>query len=190
MTTVRINNIEFSKEELLDLTKNSSQNLAAILTHNRANIELEAAQIIIENLVSNPNFYDNDHQQTGTQINILSINDIPIDLSSLLDVIYNDSKINAVKRLKDKTNIGLKHCKDIVDNLAKTPIYYVHQNNKLYFNNVNVENNNDNCDGTTQNQITAHYDSVINRPKSNFKAHILLVILLVASLLAVLLLVK
>ncbi len=56
---------------------------------------------------------------------IIKINNIDINKHELLHLIYSGKKLNAIKLVKTKTRLGLKECKDIVDNLSDNPnIYY------------------------------------------------------------------
>jgi len=55
---------------------------------------------------------------------ILKINNIEINKYELLHLINNGKKINAIKLVKDKTKMGLKECKDIVNNLSDNPNFY------------------------------------------------------------------
>ena len=54
----------------------------------------------------------------------ITINTIEINKYELLHLINSGKKLNAIKLVKIKTNIGLKECKDIIDNLSKNPNYY------------------------------------------------------------------
>ncbi len=54
----------------------------------------------------------------------LIINGKRVDKSQLLYFLENNQKIVAIKFIKDRTDIGLKECKEIVDNLELNPDYY------------------------------------------------------------------
>ncbi|BAX79330.1 hypothetical protein [Labilibaculum antarcticum] len=54
----------------------------------------------------------------------LIINGKRVDKSQLLYFLENQQKLVAVKFIKDRTNIGLQECKEIVDNLELNPDYY------------------------------------------------------------------
>lgn len=55
---------------------------------------------------------------------MFKINNIEINKNEILHLLNNGKKIQAIKIIKDKTSIGLKDCKDIVDNLEMNPNYY------------------------------------------------------------------
>ncbi len=52
------------------------------------------------------------------------INGKRVDKSQILFYLENEQKIVAIKFIKDRTNIGLQECKEIVDNLELNPDYY------------------------------------------------------------------
>jgi hypothetical protein len=52
------------------------------------------------------------------------INNIEINKYELLHLINSGKIINAIKLVKTKTRLGLKECKDIVDNLIDDPNFY------------------------------------------------------------------
>ncbi|RLJ64526.1 ribosomal L7/L12-like protein [Lacinutrix venerupis] len=56
--------------------------------------------------------------------NQLTINTITLDKSKLIDLINNKKQLEAIKYIKEETGLGLKDCKDIVDNLYENPDYY------------------------------------------------------------------
>lgn len=58
---------------------------------------------------------------------MIRINDCELSKIQLLHLINNQQKPKAVKLIKDKTDIGLKDCKDIVDQLESNPNYYDRQ---------------------------------------------------------------
>ena len=55
---------------------------------------------------------------------ILKINNIEINKYELLHLINRGKKLHAIKLIKTKTRLGLKECKDIVDNLSENPTFY------------------------------------------------------------------
>lgn len=55
---------------------------------------------------------------------ILLVNGVSIDKSMLMQYIQKNKKIQAIKYLKDHLNLGLKECKEIVDNLSDNSNYY------------------------------------------------------------------
>ncbi|MDY7395166.1 ribosomal protein L7/L12 [Aureibaculum sp. 2210JD6-5] len=63
--------------------------------------------------------------------NQIIINNIVLDKAKLLRLIDKNKKIQAVKYVKDETNLGLKSCKDIVDNLSENPNYYDGEENTI-----------------------------------------------------------
>ncbi|MFT5669174.1 MAG: hypothetical protein ACI9DK_003386 [Vicingaceae bacterium] len=52
------------------------------------------------------------------------INGKRVDKSQILYYLENGQKIVAIKVIKDLTNIGLKECKEIIDNLELNSDYY------------------------------------------------------------------
>ena len=58
---------------------------------------------------------------------MIRINDCELSKTQLLHLINSKQKLKAIKLIKDKTNIGLKDCKDIVDQLESNPNYYDRQ---------------------------------------------------------------
>lgn len=63
--------------------------------------------------------------------NQITINNIVLDKLKLLRLIDNNKKIQAIKYIKDETNLGLKASKDIVDNLEENPDYYSDKKNTI-----------------------------------------------------------
>lgn len=49
---------------------------------------------------------------------IININNIEVNKRELLHLINNGTKLNAIKLVRDKTKMGLKECKDVIDNLS------------------------------------------------------------------------
>lgn len=58
---------------------------------------------------------------------MIIINNVEIEKHDLLHLINNGKKLEAIKVIKSKSKIGLKDCKDIVDNLAMNPNFYDNQ---------------------------------------------------------------
>ena len=54
----------------------------------------------------------------------LIINNVVLNKEEILALIHNNSKIQAIKYVRDSTKLGLKESKDIVDNLADDPNFY------------------------------------------------------------------
>ncbi|MFK7832426.1 MAG: hypothetical protein AB8B52_04045 [Winogradskyella sp.] len=52
------------------------------------------------------------------------INNIDINTLELLELINSGKTLEAIKLIKAKTRIGLKECKNIVDNLIENPNFY------------------------------------------------------------------
>jgi hypothetical protein len=55
---------------------------------------------------------------------IIRFNNIKLNKYELLHLINNGKKLNAIKLVKDKTKMGLKECKDLIDNLSDDPYLY------------------------------------------------------------------
>lgn len=55
---------------------------------------------------------------------MIVINNIEVDKKQLLQLINKNRKIQAIKLIKDQTGLGLKECKDIVDNLSDDSTFY------------------------------------------------------------------
>ena len=55
---------------------------------------------------------------------IITINNIEINKYELLHLINSGKKLSAIKLIKVKTNMGLKSCKDVIDNLSDNPNFY------------------------------------------------------------------
>ncbi|WP_452224143.1 ribosomal protein L7/L12 [Lacinutrix chionoecetis] len=54
----------------------------------------------------------------------ITINGIQLDKHKLLHLIHNNDKIQAIKYIKEETNLGLKKSKDIVDSLSDDPSFF------------------------------------------------------------------
>lgn len=52
------------------------------------------------------------------------INNIRIEKNYLLELLANNQKLLAIKHLKERSNLGLKECKNVIDNLESNPEYY------------------------------------------------------------------
>jgi hypothetical protein len=52
------------------------------------------------------------------------INSIELNKYELLHLINSGKKLSAIKLVKTKTNMGLKECKDVIDNLSDNPNFY------------------------------------------------------------------
>jgi hypothetical protein len=55
---------------------------------------------------------------------IIRFNNIELNKYELLHLINTGKKLNAIKLLKDKTQMDLKECKDLIDNLSDDPYFY------------------------------------------------------------------
>lgn len=55
---------------------------------------------------------------------MIRINDVEINKQEILHFVNSGKLIQAIKNIIDKTGIGLKDCKEIVDNLVLNPNYY------------------------------------------------------------------
>lgn len=55
---------------------------------------------------------------------IIRINNIELNKYELLHLINSGKKLNGIKLVKDKTKMGLKECKDVIDNLTDNPNFY------------------------------------------------------------------
>ncbi|WP_299121574.1 hypothetical protein [uncultured Winogradskyella sp.] len=55
---------------------------------------------------------------------IIRINNIELNKYELLHLINSGKSLSAIKLVKDKTNMGLKECKDVIDNLIENPNFY------------------------------------------------------------------
>lgn len=54
----------------------------------------------------------------------IKINNIELNKMELLQLINNGKKTHAIKLIKTKSNLTLKDCKEIIDNLEINPNYY------------------------------------------------------------------
>lgn len=54
----------------------------------------------------------------------ITINNIEINKYELLHLINSGKKLSAIKVVKTKTRMGLKECKDVIDNLSDNPNFY------------------------------------------------------------------
>jgi len=52
------------------------------------------------------------------------INNVELNKYELLHLINNGKSLSAIKLVKDKTEMGLKECKDVIDNLSDDPYFY------------------------------------------------------------------
>lgn len=59
------------------------------------------------------------------------INGTLLDKSQIQTLIANNNKIQVIKYAKDKTNLGLKDCKNIVDNLYDNLNFYDGKDHKI-----------------------------------------------------------
>lgn len=57
-------------------------------------------------------------------MSIITVNDTKLNLDDVCSIITQNNKLAAIKYIKNHTNIGLKECKDIVDNLESDPYFY------------------------------------------------------------------
>lgn len=73
-------------------------------------------------------------------INRITINNISLDKTKLLRLIDNNKIIQAIKYVKDETNLGLKACKNIVDNLEENPDYYSGEENTIIESTIKTRN--------------------------------------------------
>lgn len=136
---IKINDKEFSKVALLKLI---GENKIQAIMHLRSilKIGLKEAKEIIDNLEENPDYYSGDIEVTeqkefieeeriivevkaGNNNDMYIIDGEYVAKEKLLRLI-KQSKLEAIKFLKNLIKIGLKDSKEIIDNLAENPDYY------------------------------------------------------------------
>ena len=136
---IKINDKEFSKVALLKLI---GENKIQAIMHLRSilKIGLKEAKEIIDNLEENPDYYSGDievkeHKEfieeeriivevkAGNNNDMYIIDGEYVAKEKLLRLI-KQSKLEAIKFLKNLIKIGLKDSKEIIDNLAENPDYY------------------------------------------------------------------
>ncbi|WP_394746766.1 hypothetical protein [Spongiimicrobium salis] len=54
----------------------------------------------------------------------LIINKVPLNKEEILSLLNNNGKLQAIKYIKDNTNLSLRECKDIADKLEDDPDFY------------------------------------------------------------------
>ncbi|WP_340202120.1 hypothetical protein [Ascidiimonas sp. W6] len=62
----------------------------------------------------------------------IKINENQLDKSKLLMLLRKGKKIQAIKYIRDQTNLGLKISKDIADNLDRNPDFYDEGKNQSF----------------------------------------------------------
>lgn len=184
-----IHNTAFNKADLLALIKDNGKLEAIRFVKDTAQIGLSDAQTVVDNLLSNPDFYDAETNATATdnKLGTLVINDVRLDLSMLISTIHNDSKLNAIKIIKAQTGIALNDCKEIVDNLAESPIYYVGQNNTLTFSEANPESP---AKSSSQNSEQSSGSNVIEQAKPGNQIPIIVATFVAIGIVAAVVLLK
>lgn len=136
---IKIDNKEFLKNDLLKLIK---QNKIQAIIHVRGiiNMGLKEAKEIIDNLEENPDYYDdtiitrenkNFTERESIIVGIKKANEEDVFkieneffAKKKLLILIRENKSEAIKYLKDVLKIGLKDCKEIVDNLSENPNFY------------------------------------------------------------------
>ncbi|WP_367179553.1 ribosomal protein L7/L12 [uncultured Winogradskyella sp.] len=106
---------------------------------------------------------------------MIKINDNVINKQEFLNLINNKQKIQAIKKLKETTNLGLKECKYIIDNLTMNPNYYDGQTiSKPTITSLKDKNK------LSQRTKGSH---VLSSNSSNSKTYILLILIVIITVL-------
>lgn len=98
------------------------------------------------------------------------INNIEINKYELLHYINSRKKIQAIKVLKDKTNLGLKDCKEVIDNLELNINFY---DNKPFEPSKEIENNKQLIESTKP-----FKGKHVIKTRRNYKNYIILLLLI------------
>lgn len=98
------------------------------------------------------------------------INNIELNKYELLHFINNGKKLNAIKLVKTKTNLGLKECKDVINNLTDDPNFY---DNNAYVSKTGFIDAYEKSKKTTSRKVS----HIIKSNPTNYKNYVILFLL-------------
>ncbi len=107
------------------------------------------------------------------------INGSNLDKQKLLQYIENDKKLEAIKYVKAVTRIGLKQCKDIVENLAENPNYY--EGDVVDIAQSTREKPTKGKNSVRMKRPTKKGNHVIQSGTSNFKTYVAIILAMIAA---------